>query len=63
MKRSNSATVDLEPRECEIALRLAGEPRSGARVLRHDGDVLLEAPAGAPPMTPEYVKRLLDETP
>ena len=55
------ATVDLEPREGEIALRLSGEPRSGARVLRHGGDVLLEAPAGAPPMTPEYVKRFLND--
>ena len=57
------ATVDLEPREGEIALRLSGEPQAGARVLRHGRDVLLEAPAGAPLMTPEFVKQLLDEAP
>ena len=57
------ATVDLEPREGEIVLRLGGAPLSGARVVRQSGDVLLEAPAGAPPMTPEYVRRLLEDVP
>ena len=34
-----------------------------ARLVRHGGDVLLEAPPGAPPMTPEYVKRILQDWP
>ena len=57
------ATVDIEPREGEIALRLKDTPLTSARVERQIGDVLLEAPAGAPPMTLENVRRLLDDTP
>lgn len=34
-----------------------------ARLVRRDGDLLLEAPAGAPPMSPEQVKILLENWP
>jgi hypothetical protein len=34
-----------------------------ARLLRDGDDALLEAPPGAPPMTPENVKRLLQDWP
>ena len=34
------------------------QPRK-ARLVREGDDVLLEAPPGAPPMTPENVKRML----
>jgi hypothetical protein len=33
------------------------------RLVRRDNDVLLEAPPGAPPMTPENVKRVLEDWP
>ena len=33
------------------------------RLVRRDDDVLLEAPPGAPPMTPENVKRTLEDWP
>jgi len=35
------------------------QPRK-ARLVREGDDLLLEAPPGAPPMTPENVKRMLD---
>jgi hypothetical protein len=38
-------------------------PSSRARLVREGDDALLEAPAGAPPMTPENVKRLLEDWP
>jgi len=34
-----------------------------ARLVRQGDDVLLEAPVGAPPMTPENVKRMLQDWP
>ena len=34
-----------------------------ARLVRQGDDVLLEAPPGAPPMTPESVKRMLEDWP
>ena len=34
-----------------------------ARLVRQAGDALLEAPPGAPPMTPETVKRMLEDWP
>jgi hypothetical protein len=41
-----------------------GTATSGkARLVRRDHDVLLAAPPGAPPMTPENVKRMLDDWP
>jgi hypothetical protein len=38
------------------------EPRK-ARLVREGDDVLLEAPPGAPPMTPENVRRILQDWP
>ena len=34
-----------------------------ARLVRQGGDALLEAPPDAPPMTPETVKRMLEDWP
>jgi hypothetical protein len=34
-----------------------------ARIVRKDGDTLLEAPSDAPPMTAENVKRMLEDRP
>ena len=34
-----------------------------ARLVRQDDDALLEAPPDAPPMTPENVKRMLEDWP
>jgi bifunctional DNA-binding transcriptional regulator/antitoxin component of YhaV-PrlF toxin-antitoxin module len=56
------ATVVLEAREGEIALRPDSElPK--ARLVRQGDDVLLEASADAPAMTPENVKQLLEDWP
>jgi hypothetical protein len=41
-------------------LRPALLPSRTARLVRAGDDVLLEAPPGAPPMTAENVKRMLD---
>jgi hypothetical protein len=38
-------------------------PAGKARLVRQDGDVLLEAPPGAPPMTPDVVKQMLTDWP
>ena len=38
------------------------QPRK-ARLVREGNDVLLEAPPGAPPMTTENVKRILEDWP
>ena len=57
------ATVVLEPRDDEIALRPVGAQLSKARLVRQGDDALLEAPPGAPPMTPENVKRMLEDWP
>jgi hypothetical protein len=38
------------------------QPRK-ARLVREGDDVLLEAPPGAPPMTTECVKRMLEDWP
>jgi len=43
-----------------------GLPESSAptaRLVRRGDDVLLEAPPGAPPMTPQSVKRMLEDWP
>ena len=58
------ATVVLEPREGEIALRPAEEPARRARLVPGPNDtLLLEAPPGAPPMTTETVRQLLEDFP
>jgi len=38
-------------------------PSHKARLVRQGNDVLLEAPPGAPPMTVENVKRMLEDWP
>jgi hypothetical protein len=44
-------------------LRRVDMPLAKARLVRDGDDVLLEAPPGAPPMTPEVVKRMLEDWP
>jgi hypothetical protein len=44
-------------------LHLDGANMASARLVRENGDVLLEAPVGAPVMTPEVVKRILRDWP
>ena len=65
-----AAAESLPPEEKERLLRFLAErlhpshQKSGkARLVRQDNDVLLEAPPGAPPMTPENVKRMLEDWP
>ncbi len=65
-----AATESLPPEQKEELLRFltarihaAEELPSKARLVRRDNDVLLEAPPGAPPMTPENVKRMLEDWP
>lgn len=41
-------------------LRPSDSQRRKARLVREGGDVFLEAPPGAPPMTAKNVKRMLD---
>jgi len=43
--------------------RQAGSQTGKARLVREGDDLLLEAPPGAPPMTPENVKRMLEDWP
>jgi hypothetical protein len=43
--------------------RLVGSHTGKARTVRTGDDLLLEAPPGAPPMTPENVKRMLEDWP
>lgn len=57
------ATVILEPREGEIVLRPTGLPAHPARLVHRGADRLLEASPDAPPMTPQNVKRVLDDWP
>ena len=65
-----AAAESLPPEQKEELLRfltarvhVAGEEPHKARLVRRDNDVLLEAPPGAPPMTPENVKRMLEDWP
>jgi len=44
-------------------LRRSQPQLSKARVVREGDDVLLEAPPGAPVMTPENIKRILEDWP
>jgi hypothetical protein len=65
-----SSAKMLPPLEQEELLRVLtsslqkrqqrGEPAQGRRV---GNDYLLQAPAGAPPMPPERVKQLLEDSP
>ena len=65
-----AAAKSLPPQEQEMLLRHLAEHvcslDSGSRVaraLRRDGDLLLEAPADAPAMTPDRVRCLLEKWP
>jgi len=65
-----AAAESLPPEQKEKLIRfLAGRLHASAqksrkaRLVRRDNDVLLEAPPGALPMTPENVKRLLEDWP
>lgn len=65
-----AAAEALPPKQKEELFRfLAAQLRSEAtaprkaRLVRNGNDVLLEAPADAPPMTPENVKRMLEDWP
>jgi hypothetical protein len=44
-------------------IRSSASLSSRARVVRQDNDTFLEAPAGAPPMTPEKVRQMLEDWP
>jgi len=44
-------------------LRSARPPSPKARPVRQGGDTLLEAAPGAPPMTPEKIRRMLEDWP
>jgi hypothetical protein len=48
-----------------LAARLRSERLSSqkTRLVRHGGDTLLEAPPGAPAMTPENVRHMLEDWP
>ena len=46
-----------------VRLRPAAPQFQKARLASEGDDLVLEAPPGAPPMTPENVKRLLEEWP
>ncbi len=63
-----AAAATLPPEEQEELLRfLTSHLRSAepslrqARLVREGDDVFLEAPPGAPPMTPENIKRMLED--
>jgi hypothetical protein len=61
------AAAEALPREQQEKLirfltertRLAESQTGRARLIQRGDDLLLEAPPGAPPMTPENVKRIL----
>ncbi|MBE0541141.1 MAG: hypothetical protein IH623_07130 [Verrucomicrobia bacterium] len=44
-------------------VRQVDSPSRKARLVRQGNDVFLEAPPGAPPMTTENVKRMLEDWP
>jgi hypothetical protein len=65
-----AAVEALPPEQKEELLRfLAARLRASqaqprrARLIRQGDDVLLEAPPDAPPMTPENVRRMLEDWP
>jgi hypothetical protein len=47
----------------EARLRSPRTDAQKARLVRKGDDAFLEAPSGAPPMTPENVKRMLEDWP
>jgi AbrB family looped-hinge helix DNA binding protein len=57
-------TVVLELRAGELVVRPADAPVHRARLVEGPkGTMLLEAPEGAPPMTTETVRRMLEDFP
>ncbi len=65
-----AAAESLSPEQKEELLRFLSariqvhaKKAGRARLVRLGGDVFLEAPPGAPPMTPENVKRMLEDWP
>jgi hypothetical protein len=66
-----AAAESLSPEQKEELLRFltarvqarAKKEAGRARLVRLGNYVLLEAPPGAPPMTPENVKRMLEDWP
>lgn len=64
-----AAAAALPPEEKEELLRFLtaqgpfNPPPRQARLICQGDDALLEAPPGAPPMTPENVKRMLENWP
>jgi hypothetical protein len=62
-----TAAKNLTPLEREKLLRSltpkAHRASGHARTIQIGSDCLLQAPKGAPPMTPERVRQLLDESP
>jgi hypothetical protein len=64
-----AAAEALPPEQKAELLRFLAErlhsalPPQQARLVRQGGDSLLEAPPGSPPMTPENVKRMLEDWP
>lgn len=65
-----AATESLSPEQKEelvrfltARLRPVSHQSQKARLVREGGDVFLEAPPGAPPMTTENVKRMLEDWP
>ena len=70
LREIEAAAVALPPDQREELLRfLTGnlcapsKQLEKPRVVREGDDVLLEAPPGAPPMTAESVKRMLEDWP
>jgi hypothetical protein len=62
-----AAAKNLPPAEREKLVRsLSSKSRSArghARPIQIGSDCLLQAPQGAPPMTPERIRKLLEESP
>jgi hypothetical protein len=64
-----AAAAALPPEQKEELLRFLtaqspfNVPPRQARLIRQGDDALLEAPPGSPPMTPENVKRMLENWP
>jgi hypothetical protein len=53
----------LQHLAAHLGIGLPESPAPPARLVRRGDDVLLEAPPGAPPMTPQSVKRMLENWP
>jgi hypothetical protein len=70
LAKIRAATETLPPEEQEelyrflgVRLHPAASPPGKSRIVRLEGDTLLEAPSDAPPMTAENVRRMLEDWP